>query len=543
MKQIYINGHVITMDPLCPKAEAFVVEDGLFAAVGSSKDMLAQREADSEVIDLKGATLVPGFNDSHLHLLNYAYGKTKVDLSQARSTAEVIQTGKDYIARRSLPKGKWVVGTGWNEYFYPDRHILTREDLDEISTDHPIVFTRNCVHTVVVNSLALELMGITDETPDPPGGIIRRDALGRATGLLNENARHLAYAQLPDASEEEIRAMLEQATAELASYGLTSLQTDDFETFSGKNYDLILNVYRDLSREGRLSARVYEQCLLPSLPRLRDFLDKGYTSGQGDGLFKIGPLKLLVDGSAGPHTAFLSQEYSDDPGNVGVCQFTQEELDELVLEAQRSGMHVLCHGIGDAAMTRILNSYEKALDTFHNPDARNGIVHVQISTFDILKRMKKLNVIAYAEPVCIDGDMHCVEDRVGSERIKESYAYRTMLDLGLRCGYSSDAPVDSVDPIVAAYIAVNRKDHSGWPEGGWHPEQKLTIEEVLEGYTNGSAFCSFEENAKGSVSAGKYADFAILSENILETPAEDLLRVRVLKTYLGGKLTYSRSNK
>lgn len=538
MRQIYINGNVVTMDQSDPGAEAFIVENGIFTAVGSSESMLARQDAQTEVIDLENATVIPGFNDSHLHLLNYAYGKAKVDLSQSKSTAEVIQAGKDYIARRNIPAGKWVVGTGWNEYFYPDQHILTREDLDEISKEHPIVFTRNCVHTVVVNSLALERMGIGDETPNPPGGIIRRDQNGRATGLLNEGARYLAYDMLPDASETEIKDMLDLAMQELASYGLTSLQTDDFETFSGKNYDVIIKAYKALIQENRMSARIYEQCLLPSPQRLKKFIAKGYTTGQGDSLFKIGPLKLLVDGSVGPHTAFLSKEYSDDPGNFGLCQFTQEELDELILEAQKNGMHALCHGIGDAAMIRILNTYEKALRQSENPDLRNGIVHVQISTFDILKRMKELGVIAYAEPVCIDGDMHCVEDRVGHERMKESYAYRTMLDFGLKCAYSSDSPVDPVNPIVSAYIATTRKDHTGWPKDGWYPEQKITIEELLEGFTMGSAYCSFEENVKGSISAGKYADFVILSENILETPPDELLRVHVQKTYLGGKQTY-----
>lgn len=541
MKQIYINGHVLTMDKDNPKAESFIVEAGLFTEVGDTAALLAQKNADDEIIDLEGATVIPGFNDSHLHLLNYAYGKTKVDLSQLKSTEEVIAVTKEYILKHNIPEGKWVVGTGWNEYFYADKHILTRDDLDEISTIHPIVFTRNCVHTVVVNSLALELIGITDQTPNPPGGIIRRDTNGRATGLLNENARYLAYEKLPDASEEEIKNMLDAAMQELASYGLTSLQTDDFETFSSKNYDMIIKAYMSLIEEGRMSARIYEQCLLPSLERLRKFFEKGYKTGHGNPLFKIGPLKLLVDGSVGPHTAFLSEEYSDDPGNFGVCQFTQEELDELVLQAQKHDTHVLCHGIGDAAMTRIMNSYEKVLALYGNPNARNGIVHIQISTFDILKRIKDLNIVAYAEPVCIDGDMHCVEDRVGHKRLTESYAYKTMLDFGLKCGYSSDCPVDSVNPIVSAYIATNRKDHTGWPEEGWYPDQRLTIEEVLEGFTMGSAYCSFEEDVKGSISKDKYADFAILSENILETPTEALLRVHVCKTYLGGKQTYTRT--
>ena len=538
MKQLYINGHVITMDKDTPKAEAFIVDAGTFSEVGTTEKILEKQDELSEIIDLEGATVIPGFNDSHLHLLNYAYGKSKIDLSQLKSTQEVIDAAKEYIVKKNIPEGKWVVGTGWNEYFYADHHILTRDDLDKISTKHPIVFTRNCVHTVVVNSLALELIGISDKTPDPPGGIIRRDAAGRATGLLNENARYMAYDKLPDASEEEIKDMLDSAMQELASFGLTSLQTDDFETFSSKNYDVIIRAYNSLVSENRMSARIYEQCLLPSIDRLKDFFSKGYKTGYGNPLFKIGPLKLLVDGSVGPHTAFLSKEYDDDPGNFGVCQFTQEELDELVLTAQKNDTHVLCHNIGDAAMVRTLNSYEKARDTLKKSNARNGIVHIQISTFEILERIKALDIVAYAEPVCIDGDMHCVEDRVGHERFKESYAYKTMHNLGIKFGYSSDATVDSVNPIVAAYIATNRKDHTGWPEGGWYPEQKLTIEEVLEGYTMGSAYCSFEESVKGSISKGKYADFAVLSENILETPIEELLRVHVLKTYLGGKQTY-----
>jgi len=538
VRQIYINGHVITMDKDNPEADAFIVDEGIFTEVGFSRTILEQNNPAIEVIDLKGATVIPGFNDSHLHLLNYAYGKTKIDLSHQKSTEEIIDSAKKYIADKGIQKGKWVVGTGWNEYFYPDKHILTRDDLDKISTEHPIVFTRNCVHTVVVNSLALEIIGITNETPNPPGGLIRRDSTGRATGLLNENARYLAYNKLPDASEAEIKDMLDAAMQELASYGLTSLQTDDFETFSSKDYETIIKAYKSLINEGRMSARIYEQCLLPAIDRLHDFFKKGYKTGHGDSFFKIGPLKLLVDGSIGPHTAFLSEEYSDDPGNFGVCQFTQTELDALIFAAQENQTHVLCHNIGDAAMIRTLNSYEKALKNFKNSDARNGIVHIQISTFDILRRMRDLNVVAYAEPICIDGDMHCVEDRVGKKRLSESYAYKTMLDLGLKCGYSSDSPVDPVNPIMSAYIATNRKDHSGWPDGGWYPEQKLSIEEVLEGFTMGSAYCSFEEDVKGSITKGKYADFVILSENILETPIEELLRVHVIKTYLGGKQTY-----
>ena len=243
----------------------------------------------------------------------------------------------------------------------------------------------------------------------------------------------------------------------------------------------------------------------------------------------------MTDGSIGPRTAYLAQPYSDDPGNRGISVFTQDELDELVGTAQANGMQVVCHGIGDAAMTMILNAYEKAQKEHPREDARNGIIHVQITTREIMDRMLKDHIVAYGEPVCVGADMHCVEDRVGKERMKESYAYRTMNEMGLRVPLSSDCPVDSVNPIDSAYIAVNRKDLNGWPEGGWYPEERLTIDQVLKGFTLDSAYAQFQEDVKGSIEAGKYADFVVLSGDPTAIDPNDLRSIHAEGTYLGGQ--------
>lgn len=533
MKTAYINAKVITIDPGQPTAEAFLVEGDRFVKVGSRDQVLAAA-GDAQVVDLGGKTVVPGFNDSHLHLLNFAYSRTKINLYGTTSIAEILEKSKQWLAERKPAPGTWVSAAGWNHYSFQEGRMLNAGDLDQISTEYPMIFTRVCEHTVVVNSKALELIGIDDSTPDPESGKIERDENGHATGVLKETARYLAYSKVPDKSVAEIKEMLLDAIDYVSKLGITSVQTDDFETFSSKNWRNIIEAYQELEKEGRLKVRVYEQCLLPQIDRFKEFMAAGYKTGVGSDLFKIGPLKLLTDGSIGPRTAYLEEPYSDDPGNRGINVFTQEELDELVCTAQASGMQVVCHGIGDGAMNMILNAYEKAQKEHPAEDARNGIIHVQITTREIMERMLKDHVVAYGEPVCVGADMHCVEDRVGKERMKEAYAYRTMNEMGLRVPLSSDCPVDSVNPIDSAYIAVNRKDLNGWPEGGWYPEERLTIEQVLKGFTLDSAYAQFQEEIKGSIEAGKLADFVVLSGDPTAVAPDDLRTITAVETYLGG---------
>lgn len=548
MKTAYINGNVITVDPDFKKAQAFLVDGDRFLSVGTTEDILniiedekkQNGEASWNICDLGGKTVLPGFNDSHLHLLNYAYGLSKFQCQQSSSIEEMIQKGKEYIKERHIPDGTWVSGRGWNQVFLSENRPPSRDDLDKISLTHPIVFTRVCEHMVVVNSKALEVAGITEETENPDGGEIEHDENGRLTGMLKENARYLIYKIIPPKSVDEIKDMLVEAIKTASAFGVTSAQTDDFETFSDKDWRKVIKAYEELIEEGRLNIRIYEQCLLPQIDRLKEFLDAGNHTGKGDSFFKIGPLKLLTDGSLGGRTAYLSRPYNDAPELRGIPVFTQEELDELIITAHTRGMQLVCHGIGDGAMNMIMESFKKAQEIFPKEDARPGIIHVQITDMPLIRKFKEQKVLAYLEPVCLNSDLHIAEDRVGKDLAATSYNYRTFCDLGIRTPMSSDCPVDSLNPFDSMYVGVNRVDYKGVPEGGWMPEQKLTVEQMIRGFTIDGAFASFEDKEKGSIEPGKYADFIIVSGDPLSVPTLCLNQLQVEETYLAGRRIYKK---
>ena len=538
MKELFINANVITVDDDNPRAEAFVVEDGMFVFVGSNEEAENAAGEDCRVTDLKGLTVVPGFNDSHMHLLNFAFHRTKINLYGTSSIDEIIDISKRWINERKPADGQWILAAGWNHYDFKEGRMLNASDLDKICSDKPMLFTRCCEHTVCVNSKAMEIIGITDETPDPESGIIERDEEGHATGILKEGARYLAYGQLPDKSVEEIKEMLIDGMSYLSSCGVTSVQPDDFETFSSKNWRNVIQAYKELEAEGKMTVRVYEQCLLPEMGRFNEFLQAGYKTGVGSDVFKIGPLKLLCDGSLGPRTSYLREDYSDDPGNRGINVFEQDELNELCLTAHKNGMHVVCHAIGDATCDMVLTAFEYAQKNCPIKDHRDGIIHVQMSPKDILDRMLKDNVISYVQPIFVNSDLHMADGRLG-ERVKDAYKFRTMNEIGLRVPLSSDCPVESCNPIDSAYVAVTRKDLNGYPEGGWHTEEALTIEQVIKGFTIDGAYAQFMENIKGSIEQDKYADFVVLTKDITQVDPEDILTIKAAATYMGGSCVYT----
>lgn len=540
MKYIYINGNVLTQDIKKPKAEAFVIENNIFAHVGSNAEILEFKTESDTVIDINGKAVLPGFNDSHMHLLNYGYSLSKIDCNGLCSIDEIIEVSKKYIKENNIAAGTWIQGRGWNEVYLKENRSLTKHDLDKISTEHPILFTRVCEHIVAVNSKAFEIAGIMEDTPNPDGGEIERDAEGHLTGILKETARYLAYEIIPEKSIEDIKDMIVKAIKIASSYGVTSAHTDDFETFSDKNWRKIIKAYEEIISEGRLNIRIYEQCLLPEINKLKDFIIQGNYSGKGNEYFKIGPLKLLTDGSLGGRTAYLSIPYNDCPRTKGISVFTQEELDELVITAHTNNMRVVCHAIGDGAMRMALKSYQKAQKEKPDDDARMGIIHVQITDNEIIDKFKEQNILAYIEPVCLNSDLHIAENRIGKELLKTSYNYRTFCDKGIITPMSSDCPVDSLNPIDSMYIGVNRKDYKGYPEGGWMPEQKLSVEQMIRGFTIQSAYASFEENIKGSIEEGKLADFIIMSDDITNVSPDELKNVYVEETYLGGKCIFKK---
>ncbi|MEG2144533.1 MAG: amidohydrolase, partial [Oscillospiraceae bacterium] len=454
---------------------------------------------------------------------------------------EMIEVSKKYIIDNKIPKGSWVQGRGWNQIFFEENRNPTIDDLDLISTEHPIVFTRVCEHMVVANSYALKLAGITKDTQNPHGGEIEKDQNGNFTGLLKETARYKIYEIIPQKSVEEIKEMLVNAIKIASSFGLTTMHSDDFETFSDKDWRKVLKAYRELESEGALNVRLCEQCLLPDINRLNEFIYEEINHRKESSMIKVGPLKLLTDGSLGGRSAYMSESYADAPDTKGIAVFTQEKLNELVLTAHKAKMGVVCHGIGDGAITMIMDAFKNAQEIKPDSDARFGIIHLQITTEELLKRFKEQNVIAYMEPVCLNSDLHIAESRVGAEKAKTSYNYRTLCDMGVDFTMSSDCPVDSLNPFDSMFIGTNRCDYKGFPENGWMPLQKLTVEQMLKGFTINGAHASFDEDKKGSIEEGKLADFVIISDDPTAVDTKSLQKIYVLETVLGGRTTYKKA--
>ena len=536
--KLYVNGNFISEDKNNDRFTEMVVDGDRIAQMGNGE--LIEKYADAEIIDLKGKTVLPGIIESHLHLLNYAYSLTKIDCAQASSIAEVIEMGKKYIKDNNIPKEQWVSGRGWNQTRFAEKRNITREDLDAISTEHPLVFTRVCEHMVVANSMALKMAGVDENTPNPIGGLIEKDENGHLTGLMKETARYIIYEKIPEKSCEEIKAMLKNAIRIASSLGLTTIHTDDFETFSDKNWRKIMKAYREMERDGELDVRICEQCLLPKLPRLKEFIESEVRNRKDTDMVKVGPLKLLTDGSLGGRSAYMLEPYHDAPETRGIAVFTQDELNELVKTAHAEKMGVVCHAIGDGAITMVMDAFKEAQKARPDDDARFGILHLQITTEELLRRFKDQHIIAYMEPICMNCDLYIVEDRVGKEKTKTSYNYRTLCDMGCDYVMSSDCPVDSLNFFDNLYVGTNRCDYNGYPEGGWYPKEKLTVEQMLKGFTINGAYASFEEDKKGSLESGKLADFIVISGDPTAIPTKDLRSLYVCETVLGGRTVYKK---
>lgn len=541
MNLILTNGKIHTMDMSNKITEAVAVKDDKIVKVGTNDEVLSLKTDNTTIIDLKGKVMVPGFNDSHMHLFNFANSLNMVDLNNCSSVEGLIKTIKVFIEEKNIGKNKWVRGKGWNQdYFKTEKRFPTRYDLDKVSTEHPIVITRACIHICVVNSKALELMGVTNETPQVEGGQFDLDENGEPLGIFREKALSLVYDKIPSPTSEEIKNIIKEAASYANSKGLTSIQSDDFTSIPGIDYNKVISVYNELKETRNLTLRVNEQCLLPRKDMIKKFLQEGYNTGQGDEFFKIGPLKLLVDGSLGARTAALCQPYFDDPSTSGILVYDQEELNELILIAHNSGMQIAVHCIGDKAMYMTFEAIEKALGVNPRKNHRHSIVHCQITDETLINKFKELDMSAHIQPIFIHYDLHIVEDRIGKERMKNSYAFKTMLDKNIHIALGTDCPVEALDVMPSIYCAVTRKDLNGYPKNGWMSEQKLSVEEAVYNYTMGSSYASFEDNIKGSITEGKLADMVVLSDDIFEIDPDKIKDVEVDMTLLGGKIIYKK---
>lgn len=540
MRTIYTDGRVFTGD--ASLAEAFIVEDGRFVAVGTTAELLSasHRRKGDEVVSLGGRFVCPGFNDSHMHLLSLGNALELCSLSDATgSLAELQQALRDFAALHQLQEGEWLLGRGWNQdYFTPASDIPTRYDLDAVSTAHPICITRCCGHCLVVNSRALELLGIDEATPVPDGGTIDRDSAGHLTGVFRDTAMVLVQSRLPAPTREDLKRKILKGAQALSAVGVTSCQTDDFCSFENVSWQEVLAAYQELEAENKLTVRVYEQSQFTEPVGLQAFLDAGLTTGSGSEMFKIGPLKLLGDGSLGARTAYLSGTYADAPGEKGLAIFTQEQFNELISLAHCHGMQCAVHVIGDGILDRVLDAYAYAFSLSPARDHRSGVVHVQLTRPDQLQRMKELNLHAYVQTVFIDYDSRIVHARAGDELASTSYAFHTLHELGLHVSNGTDSPVEAPNPLRGLQCAVTRQPLDG-SLPPYRPEEAMTVAEALRAYTIEGAYASFEEGFKGRIAPGMAADFVLLSGDPFETPAAQISQIQVLETFLGGRKIYA----
>lgn len=545
MKQLCYHGQVDTGTEV--QADAFLVEDGKFVWVGKMENFPGSVDNDIETKDLCGKFVCAGFNDSHMHLLNYGYTLHMAHLADHTSSPAAVQEClREYIRLRESDCAEtgrefWVLGRGWNQDFFEgEKRFLTRWDLDEVTEKYPVCIIRACGHCCVVNSRALELLGITKNTPQPEGGCFDTDENGEPNGIFREHAVEYITGRIPAPSSQQIREMLMRGMRKLNAYGITSCQTDDFTVFD-LPYQQIVEAYRELEQEGKLTVRINQQAQFRNLSELEEFLKQGGRTGQGDSFFRIGPLKIIGDGSLGSRTAYLDRPYADAPETRGMTLQTQEELEKMIMTAHAGGMQVAVHAIGDGALDQVLEACEKAMKAYPGEDFRHGIVHCQITRPDQLKKMADLGLHVYLQSIFLDYDLRIVETRVGKELAESSYAFRTLKDLGLHVSNGTDCPVESPDVMACIQCAVTRKTLDG-TGGPYRKDEAVSVREALDSYTSEGAYASFEEKEKGKIAPGMAADFVILGTNPFTVPECELKDIPVLETWMNGSCVFRSEN-
>lgn len=529
MTKCYMNGRIFTADG--NHAECFAVSEGRFVYVGALSEAKSLFPS-AEYIDLHGQFVCPGFNDSHMHLLNLGCMLTQAQLAPAtNSLSNMLQALSAYISEH--PQEEWILGRGWNQdYFGDDARYPNRDDLDAVCPDKPCLITRACGHVAVANSLALKLAGIDQIAQPVDGGRIVTDANGRPNGILEENALELVNDVIPVPSREQLKKSLLLGMAHVNRFGITSVQSDDFSSTKASFEDVIA-AYLELKSEGKMTVRVTEQCLLPDKATLLRFLNQGYCTGWGDEWFRIGPLKLICDGSLGSRTAFLRAPYSDAQDTCGIATYSQEALNELFDLAHSHGMQIAAHAIGDGAAERVLNAIDSVQSKHKREDARHGIVHAQILTQKQAERMKQLCMHAYIQPIFLDYDTKIVYPRIG-ERANEAYPASSLLRIGVTISGGSDSPVEPPDVMTGLQCAVTRKPVTREAEQAYLAHEALTLEQALISFTANGAYASFEESIKGRIRAGMLADFTVLGIDPFETDPRYLHRIPISEVYLCG---------
>ncbi len=509
---VFLNGNILTMDPARPQAEAIAVAGDRILAVGSTDEIRALIGQTSEVLDVKGATILPGFIDCHIHLIEYGLSLRTVNLGGVHSIDEF----KTRIAERARGSAAWILGRGWDQERFVEKRYPTRQDLDEASPDRPVLLRRVCGHICVVNSAALTQAGIDAETLEPAGGIIDRDAAGELTGILRETAVNLVDRTIPQLTMDDYEEAAVAACHRALEAGLTTVHCII-------SSELELKTLLKLKAEGRLPLRFY--VFIP-VEQLKAAIALGLRSGFGDEWVRLGGVKIFTDGSLGARTAALEAPYADEHENRGVAIYNQQQLDEILAEAHRSDFQIAAHAIGDRAIAMALQAFAKAFSSTPKKDLRHRIEHASVLNADLIRRIRELGLLASVQPHFNVSDFW-IEQRLGAERASLTYPFSSLLRAGVRVVGGSDCPVEPLTPLSGIEAAVNR---SG--------EEAVAVEDAISFYTRSAAYASFGENVKGTITPGKLSDLVVLEKDPRKVSPSMISGMRVLMTMVGGRIVH-----
>ena len=532
------NGHIYTVDNARPEVSALAVRAGRILFVGSDAEARALARPSTTVIDLHGATVVPGITDAHAHLLGLGTTLQRVNLAGSSSYDEVIARVQAWA--KNVPPGQWILGRGWDQNRWPTKEFPTHDALSRAFPNNPVVLTRIDGHALLANARAIQLARVTASTPDPAGGRIIRTASGAPSGVFVDNAQSLISRAIPASTRADKRRAILGAVAEANRWGLTGVHDpgEDAET---------IGIFEELAQAGNYNLRNYVMLSDPGEPgsaaaQRNPYIQRGPQNSLYDGHLWIRAIKLYADGALGSRGAALLAPYSDEPTNSGLLVSRPEHIRAWADWALRHGFQINVHAIGDRGNRIVLDAFDSALKRFPKADHRFRIEHAQVLSPQDIPRFAKLGVIPSMQATHQTSDMRWAQDRVGPQRIRGAYAWRSLLNTGVIIPNGTDFPVEEVNPLLTFHAAVTRQDPTNWPAGGWYPEQKMTREEALQSMTIWPAYAGFQESMLGSLTPGKYADFVVLDKDIMHVPDTEILSTRVISTWIGGKRVYEASS-
>jgi predicted amidohydrolase YtcJ len=530
---IVVNGRVYPVDDPRPMVSAFAVKNGRILFAGSEREVRALAGPRTRIVDVHGATVIPGMVDAHAHLAGLGTALANVNLAGSATYDEVIAR---VVARsKDVKPGEWITGRGWDQNRWPDKQFPTHEALSKAFPNNPVVLTRIDGHALLANAMAMRAAKITAATPDPSGGRILRLSDNSPSGVFVDNAEGLIERAEPSSTREQTTKRILAAIAEANRWGLIGVHDP------GEPREII-DIYESLAKAGKYNLRNYV-LISDDSADIVHYASIGPRSDLYDGRIWVRAIKLYADGALGSRGAALLAPYSDDPTNTGLLVSTPAHLERVAEYALRNGFQVATHAIGDRGNRVVLDAYDQALKAVPTADHRFRIEHAQTISPSDIPRFAALGVIPSMQASHQTSDMRWAETRLGPERIKGAYAWRSLLNTGVIIPDGSDFPVEEVNPLISFHSAVTRQDATNWPQGGWYPEQVMTRSEALKAMTIWPAYAAFQEKIMGSITPGKYADFVVLDQDIMSVTASDILKTNVTSTWIGGKAVYEAPRK